>query len=272
MPYRAATEVDLGPDDVAIMLGPGVLGSHLGVAFRTEDGVATLMHLGFHKFFKVEPYPTDSRLWSAAVVPLPPELGVQVLSLLRVYAEKFLRTGQPRPDYGINLKLTEGSIGPDGEYMPPPGSDGHTCSTFIAEAFRAARVPLVKLATWVESEENRAWGEAVVCMLRVYASSRHGAGTKAGAQAKAVAKNNNGFRLLPEEVAAAGQLSIAQLPAEQATLTEPSKVALAEMQAVCSPLEPGDFRHCVDNYRKKLDALREAKEAQVAEPGPRAAA
>jgi hypothetical protein len=272
MPYRAATEVNLGADDVAIMLGYGVLGSHLGVAFRLEDGTPKLMHLGFHKLFIIEPYPTIPRLWSAAVVPLPPELGVQVLSLLRVYAEKFLKTGEPRPNYGIALKLTEGSIQADGEYVPKAGSDGHTCSTFVAEAFRAARVPLVKLATWMESEENKAWGEAVVCMLNVYAKSRHGARTKAVAQAKAVAKNNHGFRLLPEEVAAAGQLPISQLPAEQNVLSGPAEVALAEMQAVCDPREPRDYKHCVENYRKKVEGLRQRKAAAQAPKSGAAAA
>ncbi len=273
MPYRAATEVNLAADDVAIMLGPGVLGSHLGVAFRLEDGTPKLMHLGFHKFFKVEPYPTIPRLWSAAVVPLPPELGVQVLSLLRIYAEKFLKTGEPRPNYGIALKLTEGSIHADGEYVPREGSDGHTCSTFIAEAFRAARVPLVKLATWVESEENKAWGEAVVCMLNVYAKSKRGTGTKAAAQAKVVAKNNHGFRLLPEEVAAAGQLPISQLPAKQDALSGPAELALAEMQAVCDPTDLAEYKHCAESYFRKLEALRQQKlDAQAPEAGAAAAA
>jgi len=270
MPYQAATAVNLGPEEVAIMLGPGMLGSHLGVAFRTEAGIAMLMHLGFHKFFLVEDYPTTPRAWSAAVVPLPPELNAQVLSLMRVYAETFLKTGEPRPNYGIALKLTEGSIQADGEYIPNEGSDGHTCSTFVAEAFRAARVPLVKLATWVEREENKAWGEAVVCMLNTYAKTSGGADTKAGDQAKAVSKNNNGFRLLPEEVAAAGQLDIRQLPAAQAAVAESASIALADMQSVCDPSEPGPYKHCVDNYRKKIETLRQQKAA--AEPGQAPAA
>lgn len=272
MPYQAATEVNLGSEDVAIMLGPGVLGSHLGVAFSTQEGIAKLMHLGFHKFFLVEDYPTEQRAWSAAVVPLPPELNAQVLSLLRVYAEKFIKTGEPKPNYGIALKLTEGSIQADGEYVPKDGSDGHTCSTFVAEAFRAARVQLVNLATWVESEENKAWGEAVVCMLNTYAKSRHGSGTKAGAQAKVVAKNNNGLRLLPEEVAAAGQLPIAQLPAPQTAVSGPARTAFAEMQAACDPSEPGDYKHCADHYRKRVAELSQQRAvAQAAEPGAAAA-
>src|SRR4051812_24975876 len=118
MPYRASTEVNLGLEEVALMLGPGVLGTHLGVAFRADEGAALVMHLAFHKLFRLEQYPTTAGDWSAAIVPLPPPLARQVVSLLRVYAEKFQRTGLPQPDYGINLKLSEGSIQPDGEYIP----------------------------------------------------------------------------------------------------------------------------------------------------------
>lgn len=257
MPYQAATEVSLGIEEVAIMLAPGVLGSHLGVAFRTDDGAATLMHLGFHRFFKVEHYPIRTRAWSAAIIPLPPELGAQVLSLLRVYAEKYQRTGQPKPDYGINLKLTEGSIHPDGEYVPREGSDGHTCSTFVAEIFRAARVPLVKLSSWDENDENKAWGEAVVCMLKAYSGTKFGIGSMAVAQAKLIAKHNTGLRLLPEEVAAAAQLPIADLPATQTVVAGPSQVALGEMRAVCDREDAGIYKNCVDNYEKKVQALRQ---------------
>lgn len=254
MPYQAASAVAFGLEEVAIALAPGVLGSHLGVAFRKEDGEAVVMDLGFHRLLRVEPYPGKPNQWSAAVVPLPAPLASQVVSLLRVFAEKFQRTGQPKPDYGINLKMTGGSIGPDGEYTPAKGSDGHTCSTFVAEAFRAARVQLVELSTWPETEENKAWGTAIVCMLYQYA--KHKPQSQAFGHAKIVEKNNAGARLLPEEVAAAGQLPIAQLPSPHAALVAPAQAAHAQMRAVCVDEGPGMFAKCVDEYRKKLSAIQ----------------
>lgn len=250
MPYEAASTVELGLDDVAIALGPGLLGSHLGVAFHLENGTPTLLDLAFHKLLRVGTYPGNPGEWSITTVPLPQPLGLQVLSMLRMFTESFQKTGHQEITYGVNLKLTEGSIGQNGEYQAPPGSDGHTCSTFIAELFRAARVALVKLDNWPDTEQNRAWGEAVVCMLKVY--GKKNTGTQAVAQAKAVAKNVSGKRLLPEEVAAAGLLPLDQLPAEQPALVAPARTALAEMQAVCNIAAPGDYKHCVDGYRHKV--------------------
>jgi hypothetical protein len=261
MPLMAATELDLGPDEVAILLGPGTLGSHVGVAFRNEEGVPTEMDLAFHRLVRVRSFPCAAGAWSAAVVSIPAPLDAMVLSMLRVYAEKFHRRELPHPTYGIALKLTEGSLTADGEYTPPPGSDGHTCSTLVAEAFRAARVPLIDLSTWVEKDEHKAWGDAVVCMLKVYADSKIGSGTKAVAQAKVVAKQKSGHRLLPEEVAAAGQLPFNQRPAAQPALVEPAARAMDEMRQVCKEQDPGAYKHCVENYRKKILDLGAAQES-----------
>ena len=263
MPYQAASELAFDLEEVAIALGPGVLGSHLGVAFHMESGEAVVVDLGFHRYLRVTPYPGEPLQWSAAVVPLPTTLASQVVSLLRVFVEKFQRTGFPKPDYGINLKMTCGSIGSNGEYTPSENSDGHTCSTFIAEAFRAARVPLVDLSTWPETEENKAWGEAIVCMLLRYAKERPE--SQAFGHAKLVEKNNYGARLLPEELAAAGQLPLTQLPAPHAALIVPSQVVHAEMHAVCKETGPGIFAKCVDAYRKKRAAIQ-ANASAAAQP------
>jgi hypothetical protein len=257
MALVAATELDLGPDQIAILLGPGVLGSHVGVAFRTEEGAPIEMDLAFQRLMRVQSFPSRVGAWSAAIVPLPTPLDAMVVSMLRNFAEKFRIRGQHHPTYGIALKLTEGSITPEGLYAPPAGSEGHTCSTIVAEAFRAAHAPLVDLSTWTESDEHKAWGEAVVCMLKVYAGTKRGSGTKAGAQAKLVAKNNSGHRLLPEEVAAAAQLPLDKRPASQPALVALAARAMDEMRPVCQEQDPGDYKHCVENYRKKVVALRE---------------
>ena len=130
-------------------------------------------------------------------------------------------------------------------------------------AFRAARVPLVDLSTWPETEENKAWGEAIVCMLLRYAKERPE--SQAFGHAKLVEKNNYGARLLPEELAAAGQLPLTQLPAPHAALIVPSQVVHAEMHAVCKETGPGIFAKCVDAYRKKRAAIQ-ANASAAAQP------
>lgn len=272
MPYQPAAALALGLEEVAIALGYGALGSHLGVAFRQVDGKPVVMELAFHRRLRVEDYPGPPGLWSASVVPMPVVLARQVVSLLRNFAREFQRTGEPQPEYGVNLKMTSGSIGADAEYVPREGSDGHTCSTFVAEAFRAARVPLVDLSTWPQGDpKHKAWAEAVVCMLLVYAKAHPE--TQAFGHANTVRKSANSGRLLPEEVAAAGQLEIAQLPASHAAVAERANAVLAEMRAACVDFGGGDFAKCVEAYRKKLAAIEAKAGGQAgAQPAPQGGA
>jgi hypothetical protein len=264
MPYLAAEQVQLGPEDVAVTLAYGALGCHLGVAFQVEDGTSMVLDLAFHRKLRVLPYPGPPGLWSAAIVAFPPTLASQVVSLLRNFIENFQTKGRPHPDYGLNMKLTVGTIQADGEYVVPEGSDGHTCATLVAEAFRAARVPLVDLLTWQENDESRAWGEAIVCMLKAYAKQKVGVGTQAIAQAKVVAKNNYGLRLLPEEVAAAAELPLDQRPAQQSALRQPAQVAVEQMRAVCTaPANRGPYQHCADQFHKKLTEIAVKKVSEV---------
>ncbi|MNL07000.1 hypothetical protein D3C87_1276580 [compost metagenome] len=266
MPFQAASNVAIGEDEVAIVLRYGVLGTHLGVAIQGEDGVPVVMHLAFHRLFRKEAYPGQPGEWSAAIVPLPPVASASVVAILRGLGDQFAGKGGGGPNYGINLKLSLGSIQQDGLYVPPNGSDGHTCATIVADTFRSARAPLVDLETWLDSDENRIWGKAIECMLLAYAKDKPV--TQAYGQAKIVKANNQGFRLLPEEVAAASQLPVAQRPAAQAALAQLCTQAVAEMQQACAgPLDAGIFTKCVKQYEQELVQLAaKRKAAAAAEP------
>lgn len=270
MPYLAASNVAIGPDDVAITLGYGALGTHLGIAFQDDDRKPVIIDLAFHRIFRETPYPGHVGQWSAAIVPLPPFASASLVAILRAMRDQFAGKHGAGPNYGINLKLGQGAIGEDKRYVPPPGSDGHTCATIIAEAFRAARLPLVDLDTWQPSEENVIWGNAIACMLRAYAKVRPE--SQAFGQVKAVQANNQGFRLLPEEVAAAGQLPAPQRPAPQGALANGARQAAAQMRAACVPPEdPGIFEKCAKEYETKLAKLeanrKAAADAQAVKPG-----
>ena len=269
MPFQAASSIAIGEDEVVITLGYGVLGTHLGVAIQGEDGVPVVMHLAFHRLFRKDAYPGQPGQWSAAIVPLPPVASASVVAILRALGDQFPGKGGSGPNYGINLKLSLGSIQEGGLYVPPEGSDGHTCATIVADTFRSARTPLVDLNTWRDSDENRIWGQAIECMLLAYAKKEPA--TQAYGQAKIVRANNEGFRLLPEEVAAASQLPLVQRPAAQAALAQLCQQAVAEMQQACTePPEGGIFTKCVKQYEEALAQLvakREAAtEVEPAEP------
>lgn len=263
MPLQAASTVAIGPEDVAITLSHGALGAHLGVAFRMEDGSAVIVDLAFHRLFRRQPYPGPAGMWSAAIVPFPPVASSAIVSILRLMAEKLPGKGAAGLNYGVNLKLSVGTVQPDGTHVPREGSDGHTCATIIAEAFRAARVPLVKAEEWVEAEEHVIWGEAIECMLLAWAKVNPS--SQAFAQAKVVKNNNKGFRLLPEEVAAAAQLPIGERPAAQADLVKLAPASLKEMSTVCVAPEPDNrFAACAKRFYERTAALA-AKEKAAAE-------
>jgi hypothetical protein len=263
MLFQAASDVAIGEDEVVITLGYGVLGTHLGIAIQGDDGHAVVMHLAFHRLFRKDAYPGQPGQWSAAIVALPPVASASVVAILRALGDQFPGKGGDGPNYGINLKLSMGSIQEGGLYVPPKGSDGHTCATIVADVFRSARTPLVDLSTWLDSDENQIWGQAIECMLLAYAKEKPA--TQAYGQAKIVKTNNEGFRLLPEEVAAASQLPLLQRPAAQAALSELYQQTVAEMQQACTqPQDAEIFVKCVKQYKDKLAGLA-AKKATAAE-------
>lgn len=262
MLYEGAASVAVGSEEVAITITYGLLGYHLGIAFGNgPDKAPQLVHLAFHRFLKVIDYPGEN--WAAKVIPLPPDLSPQVVALLHGLCTTHVSANRKALNYGINVLCNLGSFGADGEYNPPANSDGHTCSSFVADIFESMQVPLVDLNTWVSNAENEIWKDAVVCLLRAWAKMKHGTGTEAVAQSKSVAKVNEPLRLTPEEVAGAGSLPLAQRPASQTVVTPLAAQILAELPNVCKPPPPDKpFEHCVNRYNDSMSALRQQQQQQ----------
>jgi len=248
MGYQCATNVNIGTEKVGIALSHGALGGHLGVAFSDEDGKQHLMHLGWHERLFIQPYPPDPNAWVASVVDLRPFSAMQALALIRAMADKysvgFIDEGI---HYGINLIAGANAIKQDGTYSPVEGNDGYTCASIVAAMFSGVGLPLVNLPTWENSEANKIWGRAILCMLRATVPAAHVA---------AVEKNNTGLRLRPEEVAAASEVPQASRPVVQAIIEKRADEIMGEMRAVCgaptAPQEGSSIKPCVDTYHNEL--------------------
>lgn len=243
MTFQCASTLEFGSEQVAIAVRPGLLGSHLGIAYSAH-GKQYLLHLAFHKLLLNDPYPQPVGEWAVKVIDLPPIAASQLVALLMAIAPN--KNGLP---YGINLIAGMGAINEMGEYVPQSNSDGYTCSSFIAELLRKIAFPLIRLESWATDSENILWGDAVICLLKAYgASADHVA---------SVEKNNNGRRLRPEEVAAAAEMPAVKRPATQDMVRARAPVLMTEVQAICNPapLAPPNMRPCIDAYASGLAAL-----------------
>jgi hypothetical protein len=257
MAFACGSDVQLGKEQVAIAIQPGLLGSHIGAAFWTTDGRPAVVHLAFHKILAVVSLPTEPNRWLVCPVPIPELRASQLVANFRaLLAMHPYVPGRPHVlDYGISLFAGRGAIRPDGAYSPPPGFDGFTCATFVAEMFRMGNVGLVNLTTWQANDRNRIWGRAIVCMLNAWPA----------ATAEHIAKvesSNSGFRLLPEELAAAGE-NYAGRPLVQAAVAERAKSIYAEVKDRCQalPRHEGPMAPCIDNYLAEVNVFDSAAAA-----------
>lgn len=240
MSYLNAATVSFAKDQVAITLGRGLFGSHLGVAFHSANEGAKVLHLAFHKLLKTDSFPSDETCWVCCIVDLPPRASAQLVGMLRGLSKK-----RPHIGYGINLLAGHGSFGPTGSYKAPKGSDGFTCATMIAELFRASALPLIDEASWEPEELNLAWGEAVCCLLQTLHPDDVD-------HIAAVRKNNTGLRVRPEEVAAAAVSEYASRPVPFLVASANATVAFSYLNATCPPIAvPDRFAHCVAIYENK---------------------
>jgi hypothetical protein len=223
-----------------------VLGSHLGIVY-TARGEQKLLHLAFHKLLVNDPFPPVAGTWAVRVIELPSIASSQLVALLMAVAPN----GSAVP-YGINLIAGMGAIDMHGEYVPQSDSDGYTCSSFIAELLRKIGFPLIQLDSLTASDANVLWGNAVICLLKAYgASPEHVA---------LVEQNNTGWRLRPEEVAAASELPFSERPTTQLKIKDRAPVLLEEVFAIChpTPAPPPNFKLCVDAYAKGVAKLASA--------------
>lgn len=245
MGYKQSQAVPLGAEDVAVCITHGVFGSHLGVAFQTDSGTPKLVHLANHQQLVIEAYPHEK--WISSVVPMDPLESIQVLALLRAFTEVHEKQGCGGPEYGINILAGRGSIQLNGTYSPSPGADGFTCSSIIAELFAGAGFELIKLSDWQEHEDNKIWGQAVVCMLRAVR-------TASAAHIRAVESNISGLRLTPEELAAAAAHPHTERPVSYAIAHMGAVQVLADVLAKCGPPIRLPHDHpivpCVNLYAK----------------------
>jgi hypothetical protein len=249
MAFRCGSEFQLGKEQVAIAIQPGLLGSHVGAAFWGADNKPTIVHLAFHKALALAPLPTEPNLWLVCPVPIPELRASHLVATFRALLAKHPYVpNQPHVlDYGISLFAGRGAIKSDGTYSPQSGFDGFTCATFIAEMFRIGNAGLVNLNTWQAHERNRIWGRAIVCMLTVWpATVEH---------IDKVKSSNTGFRLLPEELAAAGESYFGK-PSIQAAVAERAKAIFADVKERCQPLpkQVGRMTPCIDAYLAEVSA------------------
>ena len=243
MTFQCASVVSVGREEVAIAVSRGLLGSHLGIVYTSKDE-QKLLHLAFHKLLLNDDFPPPPGTWAVKVIELPTIASSQLVALLIAIAPN--KSGVP---YGINFIAGMGAIDAYGEYAPQPGSDGYTCSSFIAELLRMIGFPLIRLDSLTSNEANVLWGNAVVCLLKAFgASAEH---------VTLVERNNAGRRLRPEEVAAACELPVSQRPTTQLMIKDRAPVLLQEVFAICPPIPaaPPNFQLCVDAYAKGMAEL-----------------
>jgi hypothetical protein len=250
MAYALTAEVKLGADQLAIAITRGLLGTHLGVAYRDEAGVAQLFHLGWHKQLFVEPYPKEN--WLASIINLGALASAQAVACVRGMADKYANNmSDDAPEYGINLLAGHGAITSEGDYNPGPDCDGFTCSSIIAEIFCQTGFPMVDLESWPSTRKNEIWGTAVVCLL----SKLRGASEEHVEKVKA---NICGTRLRPEEFAAAAELLPDEWPAQHDPIQERADAIYARTIATFPALRvPNHISPCVVIYEQDLKELSE---------------
>jgi hypothetical protein len=255
MTYRAANEVTLAENQVAIAITDGAFGSHLGIAYSMGSGHCELLHLAFHKKLTLEKYPPVGS-WAVFVIDIPESLSVQLVAILDAMGTRYQNNHNEGIAYGINLYDSLKSIAPDGDYVLDGEADGLTCASFIAAVFAAMEVPLIDLVTWKADAINKIWGNAVICLLNIVkADAKH---------IDNVSRNNLGIRVRPEEIAAAG---VVFSPGKSASYSEVQGLAqeiIWTVRLLCGEVWQGDdsnaFARCVKEYYLNLDELLQKRQ------------
>jgi hypothetical protein len=248
MAYALAAEVELGDDQLAVAITRGLLGTHLGVAYRDEAGQAKLFHLGWHKRLIIEPFPKED--WLASIIGLGTLASAQAVACVRGMAEKFgNKSSEDAPEYGINLLAGHGAITSEGDYNPGPDCDGFTCSSIIAEIFCQTGFSIVDLESWPSTRKNEIWGTAVVCLLSKL-------GGVSEEHVEKVKNNICGTRLRPEELAAAAELHPDDWPVQHDPIQDRADAIYAEAIAASPPARiPNHISPCVVIYDQGLKEL-----------------
>lgn len=199
MVFGSVNDVVLPEHGIALALFHSDLGGgHLGILFNEKGNTLRLLELGWHHKLLVSDLPL-LKCGIAIPLALPPSAGKGVVAVVRAISRKL-----PKISYGIDFIASKGSFN-GSVYLPPKGSNGLTCASFVLEVMRTAAVLLIHEESWEPSSSNAEWAAEVVKLLREYgADDKH---------IEAVEKGMSRLRLIPFELAAAATLPVEQRPA-----------------------------------------------------------
>ncbi len=189
--FSSASQLGLASGRVAIVVQPGRFGCHIGLAFHGREHKLALLHLGWHRDIREEPFPRPAGLQIAAECAMPRLCSMQVTAILRCIA-----SNNPAIEYGFNI-ATRHVFDRRGRFLRSKARGGLTCATFVIEVFRAVSLRIVDENTWPADGANTAWMQAVAQLLQQKESM---------AYAKRAMRDFDGRRLKPEEVAYAAAI------------------------------------------------------------------
>ena len=161
---------------------------------KLDGGEPWIVHLAFHHRLTYE-HPTDSYLWQ----------NIALDGINRHVVAAWLGDGHIHPNdvpYGIDAtgvcfdKET-------GAFLEPPIGKGLTCATFITAVLRHLGFPLIQEATWPQRDDDIAWQEMILDVLKKYASDEHVEATRKDIGAK---------RFRPDEVVGAAICATSDWP------------------------------------------------------------
>ncbi|QNK03490.1 hypothetical protein [Dyella telluris] len=235
--------ITFGHDEVVVTLSQGRTDhGHTGLGFWDEQGVPNVYHLDGHHRVLLEPAAAKQGAWLTEPVPIPPTALKQLAVYVRGVVKSLCQQGGT-VDYGIDFIAAKGSFAENGDYTPPVGSTGLTCSSFVVELLRGFHLNLIDETTWQSSEDNVKWATGLAEIFDNVAKQ-----VRAANQGDALAQMfeerarvitaaaPQGLRLLPTEVAGAVSMppdrwpvayNDAQGPAHQARAVLSEAVAAA---------------------------------------------
>lgn len=170
---------------------------HAGLLYRDEDGVISLIHLGWNYLLTQGP-PDDSYYW----VPCSLDERVQedVAGFLEVLWKK---NRDQRVPYSTKLSSDLNFFDERGERIQVPVGDGLTCASFVLHVFRALELPLVIADEWPTGREgDKEWAREILSIMQHHCDQKKYGLTQEhiDEQAKCI---EDIVRHRPEEVAAA---------------------------------------------------------------------
>lgn len=216
--------IPFGNDQIAIAVSHSAFGAgHIGIAFHSVKEGPQVLHLAWHLKQYVDSIPAGlSACWGAFPLLLPPAASKQVVAFVRAVAKR-----DPPIGYGINFITSKNSFSANGRYIPPKGSNGLTCASFVIEVLRGAMINLVDLASWRSDPLNVEWGDKVCLELSKSAELAH---------VEAVKRDVSGLRLRPTEVAGAATLDRKLWPANFDAVQAPAEDVATALVALCPPI------------------------------------